>query len=54
MTVHYHGLPLTPQSKLLELTGCCFCVSFATPYQVETAWSLALKRLRARREVVYA
>lgn len=37
MTIHYHGLPITPRPRLLELAGRHFCVSFATAYQVETA-----------------
>lgn len=37
MTVHYHGLPLTPNSALLTLAGRNFCVSFARPEQVEMA-----------------
>jgi hypothetical protein len=32
--IHYHGTPITPQGKLLELAGRNFCVSFAAPYQV--------------------
>jgi hypothetical protein len=32
--LHYHGTPVTPQARLLELTGRHFCVSFAAPYQV--------------------
>jgi 3'-phosphoadenosine 5'-phosphosulfate sulfotransferase (PAPS reductase)/FAD synthetase len=32
--IHYHGTPVTPRSKLLELAGRCFCVSFAHPYDV--------------------
>jgi hypothetical protein len=32
--IHYHGTPITPQAKLLELAGRNFCVSYAAPYQV--------------------
>ncbi len=32
--IHYHGTPITPRSKLLELAGRCFCVSFAHPQDV--------------------
>jgi hypothetical protein len=32
--LHYHGTPITPQAKLLELAGRNFCVSYAAPYQV--------------------
>jgi hypothetical protein len=28
--IHYHGTPITPQSVMGELTGRCFCVSYAT------------------------
>jgi hypothetical protein len=33
--IHYHGTPITPRSKLLELAGRCFCVSFAHPQDVQ-------------------
>jgi hypothetical protein len=33
--IHYHGTPITPRVKLLELAGCCFCVSFAHPRDVD-------------------
>ncbi len=33
--MHYHGTPITPRSKLLELAGRCFCVSYADPRDVE-------------------
>jgi hypothetical protein len=32
--IHYHGTPITPRAKLLQLAGRCFCVSFAHPYDV--------------------
>jgi hypothetical protein len=32
--IHYHGTPITPRAKLLELAGRCFCVSFANPQDV--------------------
>jgi hypothetical protein len=32
--IHYHGVPITPQSVLYELAGRCFCVSHASPSQV--------------------
>lgn len=35
MTMHYHGTPITPRSRLLELAGRSFCVSFARPDDVE-------------------
>ena len=37
MSVHYHGLPLTPNAKLATLAGRSFCVSMAAPSQVRTA-----------------
>jgi hypothetical protein len=37
MTLHYHGLPITPNEVLLRLAGCCFCVSHAAPQQVKIA-----------------
>lgn len=33
--MHYHGTPITPRAKLLELAGRCFCVSYASPRDVE-------------------
>lgn len=33
--IHYHGTPITPRAKLLELAGRCFCVSFAHPQDVQ-------------------
>jgi hypothetical protein len=32
--LHYHGTPITPQARLLELSGRNFCVSYAAPHQV--------------------
>lgn len=32
--LHYHGTPITPRARLLELVGRCFCVSFAAPGDV--------------------
>lgn len=32
--IHYHGTPITPLRKLLQLAGRCFCVSFAHPHDV--------------------
>jgi hypothetical protein len=32
--IHYHGTPITPRAKLLELAGCNFCVSYAEPRDV--------------------
>jgi hypothetical protein len=34
MTMHYHGTPITPRVKLLELPGRNFCVSYADPRDV--------------------
>jgi len=33
--IHYHGTPITPRARLLELAGRSFCVSFADPRDVE-------------------
>lgn len=33
--IHYHGTPITPRAKLLELAGRCFCVSYADPRDIE-------------------
>ncbi len=33
--IHYHGTPITPRRKLLQLAGRCFCVSFAHPFDVQ-------------------
>jgi hypothetical protein len=38
--LHYHGTPITPQARLLELAGRNFCVSYATPYQVRLCHEL--------------
>lgn len=38
--IHYHGTPITPRPKLLELAGRCFCVSFAHPRDVEVCHEL--------------
>lgn len=37
MTIHYHGLPITPNSAAAKLRGKHFLVSFAYPGQVEIA-----------------
>jgi len=34
--IHYHGTPITPRSKLLEMQGRHFCVSFAHSQDLET------------------
>lgn len=34
--IHYHGTPITPRKKLLEMSGRHFCVSFADPRDLET------------------
>jgi len=33
--MHYHGTPITPRAKLLELAGCCFCVSYPDHRDIE-------------------
>lgn len=42
MTIHYHGLPLTPEVMLLDLAGKHVCISYATKRdsQVETCLRL--------------
>lgn len=36
MTIHYHGTPITPRSKLVsDMLGCCFCVSYSDPRDVK-------------------
>lgn len=44
MTIHYHGLPLTPEVMLLDLAGRHVCISYATqrPRQVE----ICLRRMQ--------
>lgn len=32
--IHYHGTPITPRARLLELAGRSFCVSYADPRDV--------------------
>lgn len=39
MTVHYHGLPVTPREVRNSLAGRSFCVSYADPRDVEWAHS---------------
>lgn len=34
MTLHYHGVPITPIEALYELRGRCFCVSHLSPADV--------------------
>lgn len=33
--MHYHGVPITPRPKLLELAGRCFCVRYGEHRDVE-------------------
>lgn len=33
--IHYHGLPLTPRTKLYELAGRCFCVRYGESRDVD-------------------
>lgn len=42
MTLHYHGLPLTPEVMLLDLAGRNVCISYATRRQGQTEASLRL------------
>lgn len=45
MTIHYHGLPLTPEVMLLDLVGQHVCISYATrrPTQLE----ICLRRMQS-------
>lgn len=45
MTLHYHGLPLTPAPMLLDLSGRHVCISFAT--QVKGQVDIALRRMQS-------
>lgn len=42
MTLHYHGLPLTPEIMLLDLGGRNVCISFATQRPKQVAISLKI------------
>ncbi|WP_019170725.1 hypothetical protein [Pseudaminobacter salicylatoxidans] len=42
MTIHYHGLPLTPEIMLLDLAGRHVCISFATKRDAQVQTSLRL------------
>jgi hypothetical protein len=37
VTIHYHGTPITPIGKFMELVGCHFCVSYAAPGDIKRA-----------------
>ena len=41
MTIHYHGLPLTPNLMLYDLSGRHVCISFATEVKAQTEIALA-------------
>jgi hypothetical protein len=38
--IHYHGTPITPRSKLLEMSGRHFCVSYAEPRDLSTVLTI--------------
>lgn len=40
MTIHYHGTPITPRARLLEMTGAHFCVSHAAPRDADVCLSI--------------
>lgn len=42
MTIHYHGLPITPERRLTELGGRHFCISHATQRSSQTATALVI------------
>lgn len=45
MTLHYHGLPLTPKVLLLDLVGENVCISYATRLTWQT--DLSLRRMQS-------
>lgn len=40
MTIHYHGLPLTPEVMLLDLAGKHVCISYATKRDAQVEYCL--------------
>lgn len=40
MTIHYHGLPLTPEVMLLDLAGRHVCISYATKRDAQVEYCL--------------
>lgn len=42
MTIHYHGLPLTPEVMLLDLAGKHVCISYATKRDAQVEICLRL------------
>ena len=42
MTIHYHGLPLTPEVILLDLAGKHVCISYATKRDAQVQTCLRL------------
>lgn len=42
MTIHYHGLPLTPEVMLLDLAGKHVCISYATKRESQVGTCLKL------------
>ena len=45
MTIHYHGLPLTPEVMLLDLAGRHVCISYATKRSAQT--EISLRRMQS-------
>lgn len=41
MALHYHGLPITPASRLDELAGKHVCISYATARPSNIKWAMA-------------
>jgi hypothetical protein len=41
MTVHYHGVPVTPRAELVKLAGFSLCVGFVRPSQLNTCLEIA-------------
>lgn len=48
MTIHHHGLPLTPEVMLLDLAGKHVCISFATKRDSQVEYCL-----RAMQSIVF-
>lgn len=38
--IHYHGTPITPRAQLQRMAGRHFCVSFASPQDLQTCLSI--------------
>jgi len=45
VTLHHHGLPLTPEVMLLDLAGKCVCISYATKRDAQVEICLRLMQI---------